>query len=150
MPPHHHPPLAGFTVRRRHIHEQTNRKRRGGGGLSGGLVTLPSLIPRQGLIDCLRYTMPLTLSCHYALTHTHTHMHMNTSVCTFSAGIMKCVSYDQGGCTCPLLSSVHLDLQSRLSTDFVSFFLAICLSSSSSHSLSLPQYLVTVSIAFQF
>lgn len=100
--------LANYThtntlLQRRHtyMNSQTDW---GGGGLSGRLVTLPSLIPRQGLID-----FPLSVyvtACPLnspVITHSHTHAHEH--VCPhLTAGIMKSVSYDRGGRFCCQMS----------------------------------------------
>lgn len=145
-------PLPGFTARQRHIHEQTNRKE---GWLSGGLVTLPLLIPRQGLMDFLLSVCATPCPLHSpVITHQHTHVHKYGCV-HISVGIMKCVSYDQRGCACCLLlSDVLICTVLSLSTHFffavfpvsavpfvffLSFYFLLCL---------LP-YVVTVNIAFQ-
>lgn len=82
-------------------------------------------------MDCLHYSMPLTVSSHYALTHKYVCVHI-------SVGIIKCVGSDQEGCACCLLLSLLKDL----------VFLSLLLT----HDLStiFPcQYLLTVNIAFQ-
>lgn len=77
--------------RQRHIQEQTNRKGGDRHWFLGGLVTLPSLIPRLGLIDFLftLHRSPYTLLSWHNNTREHICVHI-------SAGIMKCVSCDQG------------------------------------------------------
>lgn len=65
---------ASLRVGDTYMNRQTGR----GGWLSGGLVTLPSLISGQGLIDfpLSVYATPCPLhSCHSTLTHMDTSMH---------------------------------------------------------------------------
>lgn len=144
-------PLPGFTARQRHIHEQTNRKE---GWLSGGLVTLPLLIPRQGLMDFLLSVCATPCPLHSPVI-IHQHMHVHKYVCVhISAGIMKCVSYDQGGCACCLLlSDVLICSVLSLSPQIFSFFsvsaVPFIFFLSFYFLLCLPQYFVTVNIAFQ-
>lgn len=96
---------------------------------------------------CLRYTLPLTLSCHYALPHTCTQIHLCAHFCGDNE---VCQLWSGGLCLPPPLVRC-LDLQCPLLKDFLFIFLLSSLhSSSSSQPLASPQYLVTVNIAFQF